>query len=96
MIEHWPAIISAIGVGAVALIIKYSFVTKGDCKQDRDTMCKKIQAARDSGTKKTDVLTSGAKDNLDILNGIREEISGVREDLGAMRGAFEQFLRDQK
>ena len=96
MVEHWPAIISTIGVGAVALIIKYSFVTKGDCKQGRDAICKKIQATKDSGTEKTDVLTAGAKDSLEILNGIREEISGVREDLGAMRGAFEQFLRDQK
>lgn len=100
VLEHWPAIFSAVMVGAIAFFLRYTFVLKRDCnvlrRQCQDGTCKKIAGLKNDSTDKTDVLTSGARDTVLVLDNIRHEMSVMRVDIGALRAGFEQFLSDLK
>ena len=103
MIEHWPTIVSVVAVGGMTIFVRSYYVPrselekfKAECEKIRKncqiTICKLIQGTRDSGTEKTDILTLGARNNVAILNKIREEITNLRVDVGALTASLDQFL----
>lgn len=98
MIEHWPSILSAVCAIVVVVAVKYTFVTQKECtrirKQCQEGMCRKITSVKDSSNEKTDVLTLGARDAVQIFNDIRAQLAGVREDISGLRASFEQYLKD--
>ena len=106
MLEHWPTIVSVVVVGGMTIFVRSYYVPrseldkfKKECEEMRKTCqittCKLIQGTRDYGTEKTDVLTLGARNNVAILNGIKEELTNLRIDVGALTASLEQFLKDK-
>ena len=106
MMEHWPTIVSVVAVGGMTIFVRSYYVPrselekfKAECEKMRTncqvTTCKLIQSTRDNSTEKTDVLTLGARNNVAILNKIREELTNLRIDVGALTASLDQFLKDK-
>jgi len=107
MVEHWPTIVSAVAVGGMAIFVKTYYVPrseldkfKKECERMRTicqtTTCKMIQNTKEYGLEKTDVLALGARNNVETLTKIRDDITNIRVDMSALRAALVQFLKDQK
>ena len=100
MLEHWPTIVSAAAVGGVAILTKYVFVMKRDCKDHRDTcnktICAKIndlQNRASEGKVQAVVLNNEAKATLKEIN---KAILEVNKSLFELKGNFDQYIRGIK
>ena len=58
MIDHWQSIIVATVVASVAVLTRYLFVMKKDCKDHRDgcisNVCKKIDSLKEAAVVTTE------------------------------------------
>ena len=86
MIEHWPSILSTVCAIVVVIVVKYTFVTQKECtrmrKQCQDGMCRKM-----------DVLSLADRDDIIVFLEIKEELTGVRENIAALNANVEQLLK---
>ena len=101
MTDHWEIIsgsIAATIVGGMALLSRYLFVMKKDCKEHRSNcnkaICGKIDLLRiqaKSTANEAVVIDKEAKQTLKEINGSILEIS---KDLAKLEGSFNRFLHE--
>ena len=98
MMDHWQAVATAAIVGVMAILTRYLFVMKKDCKDHRDncnrTICSKIDLlriqAKDTASDAV-VIDKETKQTLKEINGSILEIS---KDLAKLEGSFNRFLHE--
>ena len=98
MMDHWQAVVTAAIVGVMAILTRYLFVMKKDCKEHRDncnrTICGKIndlQNRASAATIQAVVLDNEAKATLKEIN---IAILELNKSMSEMKGTLSQFIHE--
>jgi len=98
MLEHWQAIVAAVIVGVMAILTRYMFVMKKDCKDHREncnrTICGKIDLLRTQAKDTASAAVVIDKEAKQTLKEINSSILEISKDLAKLEGSFNRFLHE--